>query len=240
MNPDKVTDAGFGRRLFLKAAGLMGLLVSLPRTVRAEVKKRLPIRTVESVEMRFDPGTGEIRYEGDRRESYSLKIDGLVEKPLDLSYADLRALPQTGLTADFHCVEGWSIHDVKWSGFRFEELLKRVKLQADARYVVFHSLGLFTGHPYGLDHYVESFPLDRLTDSKAEILMALDMDGEPLEYDHGAPLRVLSPFDLAYKSIKFVTRVEFTRNAEPGWWSVANPIYPIDAPVPAERLRKKP
>ncbi|MCX8070560.1 MAG: molybdopterin-dependent oxidoreductase, partial [Thermodesulfovibrionales bacterium] len=56
--------------------------------------------------------------------------------------------------------------------------------------------------------------------------------------DSGAPLRVISPFDLAYKSIKFVHRIEFDKSPRDGWWTIANPIYPQNAPVPKDRLRK--
>jgi DMSO/TMAO reductase YedYZ molybdopterin-dependent catalytic subunit len=52
-------------------------------------------------------------------------------------------------------------------------------------------------------------------------------------------LRLIAPYDLAYKSIKFVTRIEFTQKARPGWWTLANPIYPMEARVPNSRLRKK-
>ena len=58
-------------------------------------------------------------------------------------------------------------------------------------------------------------------------------------FDHGSPLRVISPFDLAYKSAKHVTGIELSDKAEAGWWTLANPIYPIDAPVPERRLRSK-
>lgn len=53
----------------------------------------------------------------------------------------------------------------------------------------------------------------------------------------GAPARVVSPFDLAYKSIKFVHRVEFTEAPLEGWWTRANPIDPVEAPAQEDRLR---
>jgi DMSO/TMAO reductase YedYZ molybdopterin-dependent catalytic subunit len=65
------------------------------------------------------------------------------------------------------------------------------------------------------------------------------MNGKPLTHEHGAPLRLISPYDLGYKSIKYVTGIDFVKTAQPGWWTLANPIYPANAPVPASRLRKK-
>ena len=74
---------------------------------------------------------------------------------------------------------------------------------------------------------------------KKECLLALSLDGKPLSHDHGAPLRVVSPYDLAYKSSKFVTRIHFSKSREPGWWTLANPVYPSEAPVPKSRLRQQ-
>jgi DMSO/TMAO reductase YedYZ molybdopterin-dependent catalytic subunit len=89
-----------------------------------------------------------------------------------------------------------------------------------------------------LTHYRESLPLARMLDPGERILLAYELDGKPLPLDHGAPLRVISPFDLAYKSAKYVHRIELTAESKPGWWSLANPIYPVQAPVPKDRLRK--
>jgi len=71
------------------------------------------------------------------------------------------------------------------------------------------------------------------------MLLALDLDKNPLPLDRGAPMRLVCPYFLAYKSIKFVRMIEFSDRQQPGWWTLANPIYPVDAPVPKSRLRKK-
>ena len=140
--------------------------------------------------------------------------------------------------SDFHCVEGWSVREIKWRGFRFSEILKRVKPNKEAKYVTFHALGETRSRPAGQGHYIESFSIEALLDHKRQVILALDMNGRPLEHDHGAPLRVISPFDLGYKSIKYVHRIEFGDKQRKGWWTLANPIYTVDAPVPKERLRQ--
>jgi DMSO/TMAO reductase YedYZ molybdopterin-dependent catalytic subunit len=228
------------RRSFLKVAGWAAFAASVPSWVWASFVERLQIRTVENDTFRFNPDTGSVRWtEKKSEEPYYLTIDGLVDKPLKLSYAELRALPQVHQASDFHCVEGWSVKEIRWGGFRFSEVMNKIKTKPQAKYVVFHSLGK-TGSPAGgTDHYIESFSVEELLDPKKECLLALSLDGKPLPYDHGAPLRIVSPYDLAYKSAKFVARVEFTGNREPGWWTLANPIYPSEAPVPKSRLRKK-
>jgi DMSO/TMAO reductase YedYZ molybdopterin-dependent catalytic subunit len=81
--------------------------------------------------------------------------------------------------------------------------------------------------------------LESLLDPAQEILMVLQKDGKPLSRERGAPLRVIAPYRLAYKSIKFVNRVEFSDRKQLGWWTLFNPIYTWKAPVPKGRLRKR-
>jgi DMSO/TMAO reductase YedYZ molybdopterin-dependent catalytic subunit len=239
---DAMNASGPDRRFVLKAipavlltaaAGLWGLL---PERARAAFAEKFRTRTVEEGTFRFDPARGEVVWASGRREPYVLTIDGLVEAPVRLTYRDLRALPQVRRTADFHCVEGWSVNDAPWGGVEFRDLFSRVRVKPQARFVTFHSLGR-TENVGGLTHYVESLPLADLLNPALGSLLALDMEGSPLPDARGAPARVVSPFDLAYKSIKFVTRAEFTATQTPGWWTRANPIYPANAPVDPGRLR---
>jgi DMSO/TMAO reductase YedYZ molybdopterin-dependent catalytic subunit len=239
MSLSENNQSGIGRRVFLKLAGTLGIIIGLPSAARAFFLKKFPVRTVDDDRWSFDPQTGILASPSGDREEYRLAVDGMVNKKVSLTYAEIKSLPQGERVLDFHCVEGWSVADVKWGGFRFEEIVKLAGPLPEATHVVFHSLGHTRHKPEGLDHYVESFPLSRLTDPKADILMVLDMDGRPLSHEHGAPLRVFSPYDLGYKSIKFVAKIEFTEKPAPGWWTRANPIYPIEAPVPEHRLRKK-
>jgi len=208
----------------------------LPGGVRAAVARTFPTRTVERGEFRFDPDRGEVLWTDGRREPFHFVIDGLVEKPQSIGYAQLRALPLVHRTADFHCVEGWSVNDVAWGGVAFPTLLDLAQPHPTAHFAVFHSLGR-TEAVGGLTHYVESFPLADLRNPALGAMLALDMAGQPLTLDRGAPTRVVSPFDLAYKSIKFVTRMELTDHPVEGWWTRANPIYPVHAPVDPSRLR---
>lgn len=235
---------GFGyvaRRTLLKVLGAMGVLFLLPSWARAYfVPFGFPVRTVEKDNFRFDPKTGTILKDKKERIPYVLTVDGLVEKPLSLSYSDIRALPQIKQVSDFHCVEGWSVKDVKWGGFRLKEITARARPKPEAKYVIFHSLGETESKPEGQAYYIESAPLAELLDEKMNCLMALDLEGKPLPHDHGSPLRLVSPFNLGYKNIKYVRRIEFASAPREGWWTLANPIYTAVAPVPADRLRRKP
>jgi DMSO/TMAO reductase YedYZ molybdopterin-dependent catalytic subunit len=93
--------------------------------------------------------------------------------------------------------------------------------------------------PGGQGHYVESFKLESLLDPEQDILLAIKMDNKPLSMERGAPMRVIAPYRLAYKSIKFVRRIEFTKKKQYGWWTLANPVYSWEAFVSKQRLRKK-
>jgi DMSO/TMAO reductase YedYZ molybdopterin-dependent catalytic subunit len=234
------TTNGLGRRLFLKMSAMLPLILAIPRSLWAIALKAFPVRTVEKDSFTFDPRTGLLYWkEKKRSEPYELVIDGLVSKSTRLSYSDLRTLPQTQQVSDFHCVEGWTVDDVPWGGVRFEEILKRVTLKPEATHAVFHSLGTTSSEPSGQKYYIESLPLKNLLDPEKRCLLALTLNGKPLSLDHGAPCRVVSPFDLGYKNAKYVKRIELSKAPRPGWWTLASPGYSIDAPVPPEMLRKK-
>ncbi|HSW40776.1 MAG TPA: molybdopterin-dependent oxidoreductase [Acidobacteriota bacterium] len=230
------TMASISRRLFMFLSGGILLVAALPSTLSASFLKKLPVRTVEKDKFTFDPDRGLIEWQK-KKEPYRLIIDGLVRKPRSFSYADIRSFPRVEQTSDLHCVEGWSVKDLRWSGFRFGEVLKRVDPDPDATHVLFHSFGATKSSPRGQNHYIESFPISELLDPEREILLALTLDGRTLPEEHGAPLRLAAPHDLAYKSSKFITRIEFIKNERPGWWTLANPAYPVVARVPESRLR---
>jgi DMSO/TMAO reductase YedYZ molybdopterin-dependent catalytic subunit len=229
-----------GRRIFLKAVGVFGVLISVPSSLWAFFIDKLGIRTVEKDTFAFEYASKSVFWKIKKeREPYCLVIGGLVEKKVELNYQELMKLPQVTQTSDFHCVEGWSVKDIQWRGIRFSEIVKIAKPSSAAKYVIFHSLGETDDPPKGQYNYVECFTLNHLLDPKKECLLALTMNGTPLSHDHGAPLRVVAPYDLGYKNIKFVYRIDFSQEERPGWWTLANPVYPINAPVPSARLRKK-
>lgn len=213
-------------------------MTTIPAAIAGFFLNNLPVRTVERNGFKFDSGSGFIEWE-DKREAYRLVVDGLAGKPRRLSYAEIQSFPQVEQVSDFHCVEGWSVKDIRWGGFRFKEILNEIDLKPEAAYVLFHSFGTTELSPEGQRHYIESFPLAELLDPKREILLALTMDNRPLPEEHGGPLRLISPYDLGYKSIKFITRIEFIAERRPGWWTLANPAYPTIARVPENRLRRR-
>ena len=134
---------------------------------------------------RFDPDT------------WDLRVTGLVDSPLTLSWKEFNALPKIQRTSDFHCVTRWSRFDNHWDGVAFRELLARVHPKPEAAYVLVHAEQGFTAN-------VPLADLDR-----EEVLLATHHDGEPLTAEHGYPLRLIVPHLYAWKSVKWVRGLEF-------------------------------
>lgn len=156
--------------------------------------------------------------------SWRLEVGGLVERPATYTFADLLALPRADPTADFHCVEGWSVLDVPWNGVRIGELLDRAGPRPEARYLHLRTLG---------DTYNDSLPLAVAWEPRS--LLAFGVAGSILPLDHGFPLRVVVPRLLGYKNAKYVHRLELAAEPLYGYWVKAG--YPYDGEVPPERLR---
>ena len=74
-------------------------------------------------------------------EQWLVTVDGLVDKPLRLDYAAWAALPRRSETADFHCVEGWSVDQLRWGGVAPRTILDMAGVNPTATYVNFHALG---------------------------------------------------------------------------------------------------
>ena len=141
------------------------------------------------------------------RERYRLVIDGLVERPLSLTYDELRALPAVRQVSDFHCVEGWGVDDVRWDGVRMQTIIEMARPTGDAGFITFHSAG--------------GVYRDSLTMHQAmlpDVLIAYDMDRLPLTPAHGLPLRLIMPRMFGYKGSKWLDRIEFLDRRDTGYW----------------------
>lgn len=156
---------------------------------------------------------------------WRLRVDGMVTAPIDLSFAELVDLPRLDPISDFHCVEGWSILDVPWNGVHLETLFERAGVRPEATHATFHTLG---------GTYNESLPLPVALEPRT--LLAYGIDGSTLPLRHGFPLRLVVPRLWAYKSAKYVHRIELTDRPVDGFWVAAG--YPYDAEVPPGLLRE--
>jgi len=138
--------------------------------------------------------------------NWKLKISGLVENPLELTWEEFLALPRTTMTSDFHCVTTWSRYDNTWEGIHIREILQRAKPLPAAKFVLAHS---WTG-------YTTNLPLESLDDD--DVMIVIKHDGKDLEPDHGGPVRLIVPKLYAYKSAKWLDGLEFMERDHPGFW----------------------
>jgi len=157
---------------------------------------------------------------------WRLKVEGLVERELALSLADLRALPSRTQITRHDCVEGWSCIG-KWTGVPLAELLSRAGVKPNARYVVFHCAdtlnegGSLETDPENIRYY-ES--IDRIDAAHPQTILAYDMNGKKLDVAHGAPLRLRLERQLGYKMAKYIMRIELVRSfagfhgGQGGYW----------------------
>ena len=139
--------------------------------------------------------------------SWRLEITGLVRNPVQLTYAQLRALPRANQVSDFHCVTGWSVDNVRWGGVRFKDLLTLADPLPAAKAIRFVSLE----QPYD-----DSLTLDQVR--LGNVMLAYEMDGQPLSRPHGAPARVVIPEMYGYKGVKWLTRMELVDHQPTGYW----------------------
>ena len=139
--------------------------------------------------------------------SWRLEIGGLVRTPHSLTYEDLRALPRAEQVSTFHCVTGWTVKDVRWTGVRFHHLLRLVEPLPAATAIRFVSMEV----PYD-----DSLTLDQAT--LPNVMLAYELDGKPLSRPHGSPARVVIPEMYGYKGVKWLTRMELVARQPEGYW----------------------
>jgi DMSO/TMAO reductase YedYZ molybdopterin-dependent catalytic subunit len=137
---------------------------------------------------------------------WDFKIIGLVEHPLRFSWEEFRALPQVEATSDFHCVTRWSRLDNLWKGVRFTDVLDRAQAKPGAEYVLL----------LAEEGYTANVPLKDLL--RPDVLFAFDHDGQPLEPEHGGPLRLVVPQLYAWKSVKWVRGFTVLDHDQLGFW----------------------
>jgi DMSO/TMAO reductase YedYZ molybdopterin-dependent catalytic subunit len=221
--PDATRETPIGRRVFLGMVGLGGLGVLFGAKIQDRLERvthavagRFGLESVApSGRFRIYTVTGSLPQRSEAE--YRLRVGGYVDRELDLSFAELKDMPVTGLTRDFQCVTGWRVHDVKWKGVRLAELLDRAGVRAGAGGVRFYS---FDGR------YTESLTLDQAR--RDDVIVAWEMLGKPVTTAHGGPVRLYVAPMYGYKSCKWLERVEITEGPPaPGFWEERG--YDVDA-----------
>ncbi|KAA1177273.1 molybdopterin-dependent oxidoreductase [Rhizobium tropici] len=136
---------------------------------------------------------------------WRLKIDGLVEHPVEFSLADLKMLPSRTQITRHDCVEGWSAIG-KWTGVPLGLILQRAGMRPGARYAVFYCADQLEQTIDGSGTYYES--VDLIDAFHPQTILAYQLNDKDLEVAHGAPLRLRVERHLGYKHAKYLMRIE--------------------------------
>lgn len=138
--------------------------------------------------------------------NWDFRVFGLVENERRFTWNDLIALPAKTQTVDIHCVTRWSKLDTTWTGIPWRDFLQLFEVKPEATHVMAHCENDFT----------TNIALDVLDDD--DTMLAYHYGGEPLEPDHGYPLRLLVPKKYFWKSAKWIRGLEFMASDRPGFW----------------------
>jgi DMSO/TMAO reductase YedYZ molybdopterin-dependent catalytic subunit len=147
--------------------------------------------------------------------SWTLKVTGMVENQIELSFADLLALPLEESTTTLMCVSnpvgGDLIGNATWLGYPIRNLLRRAAPLADADMVLSRSQ----------DGWTASTPLEILSDPDRNAILAVGMNGVPLPLEHGYPVRMVVPGLYGYVSAtKWVVELNVTRfDQDSAYWT---------------------
>jgi DMSO/TMAO reductase YedYZ molybdopterin-dependent catalytic subunit len=193
----------------------------------------------------------------------TLEIGGAVDHPLTLTLDDLRALPAHERAVTLECAgngrlamrplpigEPWgdyAVSTARWKGALLSEVLAMAAPTADGVDV------RFEGADHGAYHlaavlaetdqqelsFVRALPLDYAADPASEILIAYEMNGEPLGPDHGAPFRIIVPRWYAVASVKWLKRIDVLTEPFVGEFQTGHYIYEWAdrAPEPVDIMR---
>jgi DMSO/TMAO reductase YedYZ molybdopterin-dependent catalytic subunit len=137
-------------------------------------------------------------------DEWSFTIGGEVDEPLRWTWDELRALPSERFTVDIHCVTKWSKLDTVWEGVALDTLLENVETAGE------YATAFCDGG------YTTNLPIADLTGGRAWLAYAYD--DQPLDPEHGGPVRLLVPHLYFWKSAKWVRGLRLTETDDPGFW----------------------
>jgi DMSO/TMAO reductase YedYZ molybdopterin-dependent catalytic subunit len=139
--------------------------------------------------------------------AYRLHVGGNVGRELTLTTTDLRGMRRTRLTADFQCVTGWRVPNVRWEGVQLAEVLDAAGPDSDSTAVEFVS---YDGT------YTESLTMAQAR--RSDVLVVDTLDGKPIGRAHGGPVRLLVAPMYGYKSCKWLSEIRVTQQLVRGYW----------------------
>ena len=163
---------------------------------------------------------------GLKTDPWTVKVDGLVDKPGDYALADLIAgLPVEERIYRFRCVEAWSMI-IPWNGIQLSGLLGKIGVQPSAKYVVFETLQRPSEMPGQNSNslnwpYVEGLRIDEAMNPLT--LLATGIYGKPLPNQNGAPIRLVTPWKYGFKGVKAIVHISLTDKMPATTWALLAP-----------------
>lgn len=138
--------------------------------------------------------------------SWTFRVDGLVGAPKEWNWEDFNALGTDSLLADIHCVTKWTRLDTRWGGVPVAAVWDAIDADPAAAAVMVHAFGGYTAN-VPVDHFL-----------REGNLFAHTHDEEPLDADHGGPMRLIVPHLYFWKSVKWVAGITVLAADQPGFW----------------------
>jgi len=154
------------------------------------------------------PATDEYRQlQAGNWSDYVLRVDGLVENPVDITYAELLALPKQDQITHHFCIQGWSAIG-EWTGVPMRAICEMVRPLANAKWVAFYSFA--EGSDGG--RFYDCHPIENMY--HVQTILAYRLNGQPLNEAHGAPVRLRDEVELGFKQVKWIEAIEFIESYE--------------------------
>ena len=138
-------------------------------------------------------------------DNWAVTVEGLVDRPGTYSLETILRLPKRVMNTRHCCVEGWSMIP-RWGGTPLRGLLEIAGIKPGAKYIAVESA----------DDYTTSY--DMPSALHTQTLLCYEAYGKPLTIEHGAPLRIVVPTKLGYKSAKWVRKIVVTNDKPGGYW----------------------
>lgn len=139
--------------------------------------------------------------------NWSFRVDGLVERAQIWNWEQFVKLARTVQVSDFHCVTGWSVYKNTWEGIPLKHFLENAGIKPGA-----HSIKFYSGDGV----YTDAITLEQA--QMDDIMIAVMHDGKPIPADLGGPVRLVIPQMYAYKSVKWLNRIEVIDSEHIGYW----------------------
>ena len=136
---------------------------------------------------------------------YRLRINGLVDNPVELDLVQLRALDHHEQITQHFCIQGWS-GVAKWGGVSMQSIMDLVRPIPEAKWVIFYSFA--EGSDEGV--YYDAQPIEQMHYELT--MLAYDMNGQALSFGHGAPVRLRNEVQLGFKMVKWIKGIEFVES----------------------------